>query len=81
MHPITAFQMKAWFDPKSEKLWVPIEKAVMGHRDLPSLLIAKLTHLQITYPSFSSIEATLLPLDKLHKMIPPESTVTWFTNI
>lgn len=69
-------QMMAWFDPKSEKLWVHIEKAMLGHRDLLSLLLAKLMHVQITCLSFPSIESTVLAWYKLHHMIPPESTVT-----
>lgn len=56
-------QLKAWFHPSPEKLWVEIEKAVLGNRDLPSLLLAKATGKLTRVPVLPSIQTFTIHID------------------
>lgn len=66
-------QAKPWFDPNSDKLWVQIEKSIMGNKTLPTLLLSYLTRVNLNYRTCPSTETTLLAWYKLHTIVPPES--------
>ena len=52
-------QMKHWFNPTNDKLWVNIERLATHNFDLPSLAIASAIIPKITIPNLISIKTTL----------------------
>lgn len=75
-------QIKAWFDPHSDKLWAQTEKSVVGNRHMPTLLLSSLTHLKLICKAFPSVDATIVactdfPIQIYEYIIPNVNSQLW----
>lgn len=56
-------------------MWTQIKKSILSNRDLPSLLLTKLTNIPLNCPNFPSIAVTLSAWEKLHTYIDPTTKI------